>query len=197
MKGYIYISGGGADPAEHDNLNDPLFRGRPTLGACMPNIRRLVEPGDFVFVVSGKTGGVQQYVVGGFQVVEKISALAAYDLFPENRLTEDENGVKRGNIIVMPDGSQNPIDTHDSETFEQRIENYIVGVDPVVLDTPAEVEVGRIETLEKLSAILGRPRGNRVIDVMGRWARMDESQVAEMLAWLKGAKDQAEHVKDR
>ena len=197
MKGYIYISGGGADPEANDNLNDPLFEKTPTLGACMPNIRRLVRPGDYVFVISGKTIGVQQYVVGGFRVVEKISALAALERFPENQLTIDGAGKKRGNIIVMPDGSQNPDDTHDPETFENRIENYLVGVDPVVLDTPNEVALGRNETLEKLSSILGRPRGNRVIDVMGRWAKMDEGQVSDMLAWLNGAKDRASNVENR
>lgn len=197
MKGYIYISGQGADPAAHDNLNDPLFEGIPTLGACMPNIRRLVEPGDYVFVISGKTVGVQQYVVGGFKVVEKISALAAFDRFPQNRLAVDEGGKKRGNIIVMSDGTQSPIDRHAADTFEQRITNYLVGVDPVVLKSPSEVEIGRNETLEKLSSILGRPRGNRVIDVMGRWAKLDPSQVSTMLTWLNGAKDRAQHVKDQ
>ena len=187
MKGYIYISGGGADPEVHDNLNDPLFSKVPTLGACMPNIRRLVEEGDYVFVVSGKTVGVQQYVVGGFKVAEKISALAAYERFPENRLYVDDNGIKRGNIIVLPDGSQHPDDDHDSATFQNRIENYLVGVDPVALETPQEVERGRRQTLEKLSSILGRPRGNRVIDVMGRWAKLSEPQVKELLAWLHGS----------
>lgn len=197
MKGYIYISGNGADPQANDTLNDPLFGKTPTLGACMPNIRRLVEPGDYVFVISGKTVGVQQYVVGGFRVVEKISALAALDRFPENKLSIDEEGKKRGNIIVMPDGSQSPDDTHDPDTFEDRIQNYLVGVDPVVLETPEEVDVGRNETLEKLASILGRPRGNRVIDVMGRWAKMDAAQVSDMLAWLNGAKDRVNNVENR
>lgn len=188
MKGYVYISGGGADPAKHNNLNDPLFKGTPTLGACMPNIRRLVIPGDHVFVVSGKTEGVQQYVVGGFKVAEKISALAAYERFPENRLRLDENGNRQGNIIVMPDGTQNPIDNHSSDTFEKRIENYLVGENPVVLDDPVEVQKGREQTLEKIAAILRRPRGNRVIDVMGRWAKLNDRQVQDMLAWLNGIK---------
>jgi hypothetical protein len=95
MKGYIYITGNGADPALRDNLNDPLFSKIPTLGACMPNIRRLVTRGDFIFVVSGRTPAVQQYVVGGFRVEERISALAAYDRFPENRLSLDHDGQLR------------------------------------------------------------------------------------------------------
>lgn len=35
MKGYVYITGTGADPAGLDNISDPLFGEMPTLGACM------------------------------------------------------------------------------------------------------------------------------------------------------------------
>lgn len=188
MKGYIYITGSGADPARHRNLNDPMFRGRPTLGACMPNVRRLVLPGDHVFVVSGATAGVQQYVVGGFQVAEKISALAAYQRFPENRLKLDAEGKLVGNIIVEPNGDQHALDRHRPETFSRRIENYLVGMNPVALETPAEVARGRDETLDQLSMILNRPRANRVIDLMGRWAKLDAAQVQNTLDWLRGIK---------
>jgi hypothetical protein len=188
MKGYIYITGTGTDPAERRNLNDPLFTRPPTLGACMPNIRRLVVKNDYIFVVSGKTTGVQQYVVGGFRVEEKISALAAYERFPENRLSQDENGNLTGNIIIAKDGRQHPLDQHPASSFESRIENYIVGSSPVVLSTKREVEAGRVQTLQKLSEILRRPRANRVIDVMARWARLEEDQVVDMLDWLRGVK---------
>lgn len=188
MKGYIYITGQGVDPGLRGSMNDPLFRRTPTLGACMPNIRRLVQKGDYIFVVSGKTPGVQQYVVGGFEVDKKIGALAAYEQFPENRLHLDDDGVLQGNIIVHSDGRQHPLDRHDPLTFEKRIENYIIGRKPISLETPAEIELGRRQTLEKLSSILQRPRGNRVIDVMARWAKMNDVQVKEMLDWLSGIK---------
>src|SRR5579859_1235845 len=72
MKGYIYISGTGTDPSAHKNMNDPiLFSKTPTLGGCMPNIRRVVLPGDFIFVVSGMVSAIQQYVVGGMKVAEQ------------------------------------------------------------------------------------------------------------------------------
>lgn len=190
MKGYIYISSPNADPGRNRNLNDPMFRSPPTLGGCMPNIRRLVLPGDHVFVISGTTKGVQQYVVGGFQVAEKISALAAYDRFPENRLKRDEEGRLLGNVLVDGNGQQHPLDTHAADTFASRIENYLVGINPVALETPAEVERGRNETLERLSLILERPRANRVIDIMGRWAKLDEAQVENTLDWLRGIKAQ-------
>jgi hypothetical protein len=152
----------------------------------MTNIRRLVTLGDFVFVVSGAARGVQQYVVGGFQVQEKISALTAYRRFPENRLHLSEDGILMGNIIVDEKGRQHSLDRHDPKTFTRRIEDYLVGSNPVALTTPGQIERGRAETLEKLSTILEKPRTNRVIDLMGRWAKLDESQVTQTLDWLRG-----------
>src|ERR1700722_15906767 len=169
-------------------MNDPrLFSRTPTLGACMTNIRRLVLPGDFIFVVSGKVPVIQQYVVGGMEVVEKIDALAAYRRFPENRLQTGENGLLKGNIIIDADGNQHPLDRHSPDTFEDRINNFIVGANPVALETDREVAIGRDQTLPKLSELLGK-RGNRVIDVMSRWGKLDETQVQDMLSWLQGIK---------
>jgi hypothetical protein len=154
----------------------------------MPNIRRLVLPGDHIFVISGKVQSAQQYVVGGFKVEEKLHALAAYDRFPENRLRLDEEGHVQGNIIVNPNGSQHALDHHKSATFNERLENYIVGSNPIALVTPAETELGRAQTLDKLANILQRPKANRVIDLMGRWAKLNEAQVQQMLDWLQGIK---------
>ena len=192
MKGYIYISGRGADPGLHNNLNDPLFGPVPTLGACMPNIRDAVERGDFIFVVSGKTNGVQQYVVGGMQVEEKISALAAYGRFPENRIRTSERRELVGNIIVNADGTRSNLDEHSADSFERRIQNYIVGTNPIALTEPEEIDRGRSETLERLAHVLNRPRANRVIDIMGRWRRLDEPQIQNMVEWLQGIKETAD-----
>ncbi|MCW2387124.1 hypothetical protein M2333_000170 [Sphingobium sp. B11D3B] len=191
MKGYIYISSPNADPERNRNLNDPIFRKTPTLGGCMPPIRRLVRPGDYVFVISGATRGVQQYVVGGFEVAEKIDALAAYNRFPENRLQLNAEGKVVGNVLVDSTGKQHPLDTHSPTNFASRIENYLIGVNPVALETPAEVARGRSETLDRLSSILEKRRANRVIDVMGRWARLDQVQIEKTLDWLQGIKQQS------
>jgi len=191
MKGYIYVAGRGADPALHNDLNDPIFGDVPTLGACMPKIRRAVEKGDHVFVVSGKTEGVQQYVVGGFEVDEKISALAAYRRFPQNRIERRPDGHLVGNIIVNADGSRSPLDEHnedDHQAFERRIQNYIVGSRPVAMTSTEEVQRARHETMGKLAQILQRPPSNRIIDLLGRWRRLDENQVKELFAWLSGIK---------
>lgn len=187
MKGYIYITGAGADPGARQNLGDPLFGRTPTLGACMPNIRRVVFPGDWIFVVSSKIPAFQQYVVGGMRVREKIDALAAYRRFPENRLRKDENGKISGNVIVTPQGKQHPLDHHAEGSFENRIKNFIVGDNAVSLQTEREVALGRAQTLPKLSEMLGK-RGNRVIDIMSRWSKLDEGQIKDMLTWLQGIK---------
>ncbi|WP_375197044.1 hypothetical protein [Sphingobium sp.] len=144
-----------------------------------------------MFVISGTTRGVQQYVVGGFEVAEKIDALAAYERFPENRLQLNAEGKVVGNILIDGTGNQHPLDTHSATNFARRIENYLVGVNPVALETPAEVARGRTETLDRLSSILEKRRANRVIDVMGRWARLDQAQVEKTLDWLRGIKQQS------
>jgi hypothetical protein len=187
VKGYIYITGSGTDPAARKNLNDPLFTKTPTLGACMPNIRRVVTLGDYIFVVSGKVPGVQQYVVGGMRVEEKISALAAFKRFPENRLHRNSDGLLWGNIIVDSRGKQHALDHHPSNSFQDRVKNFIVGSNPISLETEREVAIGREQTLPKLSDVLGK-KGNRVIDVMSRWAKLDEAQVKDLIAWLEGIK---------
>jgi len=185
MKGYIYVSGTGSDTYGGKFLNDPAFGRRPTLGACMPNIRRLVVPGDWVFVVSGSLKGVQQYVVGGFEVAEKINAVAAYERFPEHRLRINDLGQLEGNIIVTDSGQQSTLDSHNK--FDERIQNYLVGGKSVSMDNENEAEASRQTTLAVLSGLFDKP-GNRVIDVMGRWRRLDEDQIFRLETWLSDIK---------
>jgi hypothetical protein len=141
-------------------------------------------------VVTGKVPAIQQYVVGGMEVEERIDALAAYERFPENRLQTGPTGLVEGNVIIDADGNQHPLDRHNPETFEERINNFIVGTNPVALESDREVAMGREQTLPKLSELLGK-RGNRVIDVMGRMAKLNETQVQDMLSWLQGIKASA------
>src|ERR1700752_2054905 len=100
MKGYIYTMFAGADPGVGWKITDPIYGKTPTLGACMPNIRKVVERGDYIFSVSGRVKDVKQYVVGGFSVDDKINALAAYSRFPENRMIVQPDGSLSGNIII-------------------------------------------------------------------------------------------------
>lgn len=189
MKGYVYITGQGADPHYANDLKDPVFKPVPSLGACMPNIRRAVSLGDWIFLVSGKRPKVQQYVVGGFMVAEKLDAITAYNRFPEYRLYKDDKGKLRGNIIITHDGMQSPLDTHQSASFESRIKNYIVGKDAVHIETDREVTRSRGESIRFLSGLVGKPVGNRAVDVIGRGMRkLDEQQVGNMLDWLKDIK---------
>ncbi|WP_257555738.1 hypothetical protein [Sphingobium sp. CFD-2] len=187
MKGYIYITSTGADPAFKNNLNDPIFGDDPSLGACMPNIRRFVEKGDYIFVVSGSTVGVQQYIIGGMQVAEKIPMIEAYKRFPKNRLRLGNDGLVKGNIIIDEFGKQHNLDTHAPETFENRVKNFIVGSNAVSLESKREVEIGRSQSLNKLGDVFGK-RGNRPIDIFGRWSKLNDGQVKDVVGWLEGVK---------
>ena len=186
MSGYIYTMFRGADPGHGWVMNDPIFGKYPTLGACVPNIRRAVRVGDFIFTISGRIPGERQFVVGGFRVAETIDALAAYARFPENHVRRTPNGTIQGNVIVNADGSQHHDDIHSN--FERRVENYIVGCDPLVLETPAEFNRGREETLSTLRRIFGR-EGNRVFDIVGRYRRLNQQQIAELMGWLRSIKE--------
>jgi hypothetical protein len=182
MKGYIYTMFRGADPDYGWILNDPIFSKRPTLGACMPNIRRQVELGDYIFTISGRVDGVQQYVVGGFRVAEKISALAAFRRLPENRLRVSEDGQVLGNIIVNSRGNHHPLDDHDK--FLSRVDNYIIGDKPLQVTSPESVAAGREQTVPFLNDLFEK-EGQSVADVIGRWRRLDARQIDELNAWLR------------
>lgn len=186
IKGYIYTMFKGADPAEGFELTDPIFGKVPTMGACRPDIRRVVEPGDQIFVISGRHGKAQQYVVGGFAVGRKIPQLAAYAQFPENRQRRDDDGTMHGNVIVLEDGSQNPVDYHTN--FKNRVDNYIIGQDPIVLETPEEVRRARKETLPALREIFRR-EGDTIFKIIGRGRRLSGEQVEQMRRWLSGIKN--------
>lgn len=189
MKGYIYTMFRGADPGRGWHMTDPIFGKTPTLGACMPNVRRVVVPGDYIFVVSGRMEGVQQYVVGGFAVKEKIDALAAYRRFPEYRLTRLPDETLTGNIIVSGSGKHHPLDHHGN--FERRIENYIVGRDSIYLHRPTEVDQAREHSVDILKEIFGAPRAVRIADVIGRMRKLDERQVQKLITQLRAIKEMA------
>jgi hypothetical protein len=188
IKGFAMITRQGYDPQKGKHVKDPhLVGGTPTLGACMPNIREQVFPGDHIFLISGKVPNAPQYVVGCMEVAEKINALAAYKRFPENRLRLRQDGQLTGNIIVDARDKQHPLDTHSS--FARRIENYIVGCDPVVLTEPDEIASGREETLGILQSILGKT-GLTPIELISRFGtKLDYKQVQELRDWLIAIKE--------
>lgn len=176
----------GADPAAGWIMNDPIFGKKPTLGACMPNLRRAIKLGDYVFTISGRVKDLQQYVVGGFQVKEKIDALAAYSRFPENRISKSESGQLLGNIVIDEHGNHHPLDNHAH--YERRLENYLIGHNPIVIEKHKEIERARAESLPILSDIFDK-RGNRIFDVIGRgYRKMDSTQLDKMLEWLEDVK---------
>jgi hypothetical protein len=185
MKGYIYPMFRGADPGRGWVMTDPVFAKRPTLGACMPNIRRVVTTGDYIFVVSGRFPGVRQYIVGGFRVDEKIDALAAFHRFPENRMRLDASNRLTGNIIVDGAGNRNPLDYHKS--FGTRAENYIVGSDAVFLSSASEIDRARDESLPALNRIFHADTES-MSEAIARWRRLDADQAKELLDFLQKMK---------
>lgn len=191
MKGYIYITGTGVDPSRRAPLADPTFETPPTLGPCMPNVRRWAAVGDWIFIVTGRIPEAAQYLIGGLQVAEKIHALEAYARLPQNRLRRDRQGRVTGNIIVRPDGSHDPLDWHEGRGFKERAENFIIGGASLVLTSAAEVEIGRCETLPLLAGIKGRSEARRVIDVIGRMSRLDGLESRAVIGWLEDVKRRA------
>jgi hypothetical protein len=180
-KGFMFITSSGYDPQRGKSIKDPYLGDTPTLGACRPDVRKRVQPGDQIFVVSGSVPGVEQYVVAGFEVVEKIHATEAYMRFPHLRLHLAPDGQPRGNIIVDGQGKQHELDMHSS--FERRLEDYVVGGDLVALTAPAEISRGRLETVAVLRSVF-RKSGRRPIDVIGRCSRLDEEQIRDIRQWL-------------
>ena len=117
-------------------------------------------------MVSGKVRNVAQVVLGGFEVAEKISAIEAYERFPEQRLRLLPDGQVTGNVIVDANGKQHELDHHD-KAFDRRIENYLVGTNPIALLTLDEIAEGRAWTLEILRDVFGI-KGDSVRELMGR-----------------------------
>lgn len=195
MPSYIYISSTGTDPGSGKRLTDPLFGPVPTLGACIPNLRRLVTKGDWVFVVSGRRSTLPQYIIGGLRVSEKIAALEAYQRFPENRMRVEPDGTVQGNIPIDAEGRQHALDNHSSAGFDRRIEAYLVGDLSVQLASEPEVQLGRERTLPFLSQVKGRP-ANRVFDLIGRASKLTPEDVEKTLRWFEEIK-QASDGKSR
>ena len=86
MKGKIFVTSSGFDPEKGKDVKDPYLGPNPSLGACRPDIRKQLQKRDQIFVVSGKIRNVAQFVIGGFEIEEKISALEAYHRFPEGAI---------------------------------------------------------------------------------------------------------------
>ena len=193
MIGKIYITSSGYDPEHGKHINDPHLSGQPSLGACRPDIRKVVKPGDWIFTISGKLRvlpEINQFVMGAFQVAEKIDALDAYFRFPNQRL-EFVNGQLRGNVIVDKFGRQHWLDQHSGGVgFERRIQNFIVGKNLVKPESPGEIIQAREQTMDVLQRVL-RKLGSTPFGLIGRAAKnLNEKQVVMLLEWLFSLKDE-------
>ena len=190
MSSYIFVSPN-SDPGMGRPLIDPMLTvgARPTMGTCRPDLRRLVKPGDQIFVISGSMGKkYRQYVIGGLEIDTKLDdQIAALQQFPENAL-RFEAGKKQGNIIVTQSGFQHPDDKHSN--FASRIKNYLIGKNPVVLESPREVELGRERSLEIMSSMFDKT-GPRMQDIVGRYRKLSEAQADRLRRELMDIKREA------
>lgn len=191
MIGKIFVTSSGGDPAKGSHVKDPYLGPNPSLGACRPDIRGKLQKGDYIFTVSGKVPGVEQVVLGGFEIAEKISGIEAYERFPEQRLRRLPDGQVTGNVIVNAEGKQHELDHHDKDTFDRRIKNYVVGVNPIALLTPEELEEGRRQTLEILREVF-QSKGNSIREIMGRWRNLTGKQILKLHALLNAVKSAAQ-----
>src|SRR5258708_2405445 len=124
MFGKLIITRSGYDPEMGRYIKDPYLGETPSIGACRPDVRRRVDVGGQIFVISGKVKDVPQVVLGGFEVAEKISAMEAFRRFPRQRLRRREDGQLVGNVIINARGKQHQLDDHSN--FAERVKNYIV-----------------------------------------------------------------------
>jgi hypothetical protein len=182
----IFITRAGYDPELGKHVKDPYLGPCPTLGACRPDVRRKLEKGDHIFVISGRVPEHNQFVMAGFEIESKITAVEAYRQFPEHRLRKREDGQLTGNIIVRADGRQHELDDHSS--FDARIKNYVIGTNLIALATPEEIAEGRRQTLEALRDILHKG-GKSPFAIVGRFGtQLTERQVLELREWLETLK---------
>jgi hypothetical protein len=188
MIGKIFITSSGYDPQLGKHVKDPYLGADASLGGCRPDLRRQVKEGDHLFVISGKLPNVRQFVMGGFEVAEKIDAQQAYERFPDQRLRMRDDGQLSGNIIVDESGAQHKLDTHDPATFARRISNYIVGTDCVSLVEPQEIALGREQTLDVLREIF-KKNGGSPFEIVGHYgSQLTEDQVKQLREWLLSLK---------
>lgn len=189
MVGKIFITRSGYDPQLGKHVKDPFLGDSPSLGACRPDIRKALKEGDHIFTISGRIPDAPQYVMGGFEIAQKIDALAAFNLFPEQRLQQREDGQLTGNIIIDSSGQQHELDDHSS--FDRRIKNYVIGRNVIALTELREIEEGRKQTLDALQEIIKKP-GKSPFEVVGRFGTtLKEPQIEQLRNWLltiKGTK---------
>lgn len=187
MKGYIFITSTGTDPLAGKHLKDPTLDECATFGACQPQIRRMLDPEDFVFVISGsvRKRKLNQYIVGGLQVDRKLHATEAYRVLPSQRLHTLQDGQVSGNIICNADGQPHELDGHSS--FQRRLDHYVIGKNAIALRSEEEVSRGREATMDILRSVFHK-NGTIPRDVIGRCSKMDADQVNEMVHHLRRLK---------
>ncbi len=98
------------------------------------------------------------------------------------------DGQVTGNVIVAADGTQHERDHHNQ--FARRIQNYLVGTNPIALLTPEELDEGRRRTLEILGEVFQK-KGNSIREIIGRCRNLTDKQILKLRALLDAVKKTA------
>ena len=151
-------------------------------------LRELIRDGRAQLV-----GPIRQELLSGIRPGTSFRRLRdqmrAFDRFPDNRLHFDQTNQRYGNIIINANGEQDARDHHNK--LAVRIQNYLIGVKPVVVQTPAEVSIARERTLPILKELFDKPDARRVSEVIGRNKKMNDKQIENLLAALDSLKAEA------
>lgn len=186
MVGKIYITRHGYDPQKGGYIKDPYLDGRPTMGACRPDIRKSLNIGDTIFVVSGGVPEFKQFIMGCFDIQNKITMQEAYKRFPEQRLHLRDDGQLAGNVIINAEGCQHELDNH--ENFNGRLSDYIIGGNEIILRSDDEIDAGRDQTMDILRSVF-KKAGTKPFDILGRAApKLNAKQVDKLKDWLESIK---------
>ena len=194
MYGYVYIARAFKNlkqsgcVAEGELDNDPHIWKKPyTWGICRPDMRKVVQKGDYVFFVLGKESNLHQMIFAYILVDEIITHEEAFHRrsLRRKRMTGKKN--TEGNIIVNADGSYNKNDKgrHFSKFEKIKNEYVIANMKCSRVLNPAYIKSKSPDFMNILRTIFGKNGviPNDIISTKGKW-RMSEGQVNQLLKWL-------------
>jgi hypothetical protein len=197
LKGFIYIAGAfttvnrskcGKGKGWIDN--DPHFwTSPPTWGICRNDLRKLAEPGDYVFFVLPVRAQHPQMIFGYLRIAEpKISHAAAYHR-PELKTKRMGNKNPNGNILVDANGKYSRFDgnVHKSQ-FERIKDEYAIGDDngSRFLDDRSIRSLAPyfVSTLANILGVTASPELTPFKLITRKGRELNARQVKRLLRWL-------------
>lgn len=171
--------------------NDPHIWTKPfTWGICRPDLRKFVQPDNYVFFILPKSSPHPQMIFAYIRIKEIISHDAA---FKEARLNAKRmrNGADpNGNILVDGNGCYNSADGNaHRDRFSWIKQRYAIGY----INQSKRISISKIrdrseyfiEFLNDLFNFQGDQRKDSVVSIITRKGRkLSDDQVRRILKWL-------------